>query len=86
MGLKNVFVIITFWLGCPIKGVAFGLFVGDDDGDKVQKIKFVAPSTYLYLIDFWELFVWFSKTGSQKKEDVIILKKLGIFVPSSFRY
>ena len=31
-GLKNVFEIIISWLGWPINGVAFGLFVGDDDG------------------------------------------------------
>ena len=27
-------------------------FVGEDEGDTVQNNKFVAPSTYLYLIDF----------------------------------
>jgi len=31
---------IIFWSGCPIKGVAFGLVVGEDDGDKVQNNKF----------------------------------------------
>jgi hypothetical protein len=30
-----------FWSGWPMNGVAFGLFVGADDGDKVQNIKFV---------------------------------------------
>ena len=45
IGLKNVFEIIMFWFGCPINGVAFGLLVGDDDGDKVQKSKFDVPST-----------------------------------------
>jgi hypothetical protein len=34
-----------FWFGCPINGVAFGLLVGDDDGDNVQNNKFDAPST-----------------------------------------
>ena len=32
IGLKYVFVNIILWLGCPINGVALGLFVGDDDG------------------------------------------------------
>ena len=40
------------WSGCPIYGVAFGLLVGDDDGETVQKIKFVLLSVYLYLIAF----------------------------------
>ena len=37
IGLKYVFEIRTSWFGCPIKGTAFGLFVGADDGDNVQK-------------------------------------------------
>ena len=45
IGLKNVFEIIILWSGDPINGVAFGLFVGDDEGDKVQKIKLDVPST-----------------------------------------
>ena len=65
VGLKYVLDIIIFWSGCPMNGVAFGLFVGDDDGDKVQNIKFVDDSTYLYLIDFWLVLVKFSTTGSQ---------------------
>jgi hypothetical protein len=40
-----------------MNGVALGLFVGDDDGETVQNSKFVAPSTYLYLIDFCDEFV-----------------------------
>ena len=35
---------------------------------------------------FCEVLVRFWVTGSQKKLDVIILKKLGILVPSSFKY
>ena len=31
---------MIFWFGWPINGVAFGLFVGDDDGDSVKNIKF----------------------------------------------
>jgi hypothetical protein len=67
-------------------GVAFGLFVGADDGDTVQNNKFVLLSEYLYLIDFCDEFVKFCTTGSQKNDDVIILKKLGILVPSEFKY
>jgi hypothetical protein len=52
IGLKYVFEIIIFWFGCPINGVEFGLLVGDDDGDRVRKIKLVFPSTYRYLIVF----------------------------------
>ena len=59
-----------------MKGVAFGLLVGDDEGDKVKNNKFEFPSTYLYLIAFCEVFVRFCITGSQKKDEVIILKKL----------
>ena len=49
---EKVLDIIISWSGCPIYGVAFGLFVGDDDGDNVKNIKFASPSTYLYLIAF----------------------------------
>jgi hypothetical protein len=72
-----VFEIIIFWLGCPINGVAFGLFVGDDDGDSVRNIKFASPSTYLYLIAFCVVLTSFVTTGSQKKQDVMTLKKFG---------
>ena len=40
-------------------GGALGLLVGDADGDKVQNNKLVLLSTYLYLIDFCEVFVKF---------------------------
>ena len=53
------------WSGCPINGVAFGLFDGDDDGDNVQKIKFVTPLTYWYLTVLVDVFVVFCTTGSQ---------------------
>jgi hypothetical protein len=43
---------IISWSGCPINGVAFGLFVGEEDGDKVKNIKLESQSTYLYLIAF----------------------------------
>ena len=69
-----------------MNGVAFGLLVGDEDGDSVKKIRFEFPSTYLYLIDFWVVFVSFVTTGSQKNDDVTTLKKLGIFEPSGFKY
>jgi hypothetical protein len=52
MGLKNVLDIIMFWSGCPIYGIAFGLFVGAEDGVKVQKTKLVLLSVYRYLIAF----------------------------------
>ena len=75
-----------FWFGCPINGVAFGLFVGDEDGDNVKNIKFELPSTYLYLILFCVVFVSFVTTGSQKNDEVTTLKKFGIFEPSGFSY
>ena len=44
VGLKNVFVITTDCPGCPINGVAFGLFVGAVDGDnKPNKIRINSP-------------------------------------------
>ena len=69
----GIFVITIFWLGAPIKGVAFGLVDGDDEGVNVQNTKLVVPSEYLYLTDFWRVFVKFCVTGSQKKDEVIIL-------------
>jgi hypothetical protein len=48
-----------------MNGVAFGLLVGDDDGESVQNTKLVVPSVYLYLIDFCDVFVRFCITGSQ---------------------
>ena len=54
-----MFVMIIFWFGCPMYGIALGLLVGDDVGDRVQKTKLVVPSTYLYLIDFCDVFVRF---------------------------
>ena len=33
IGLKYVLLIIISWFGCPINGVAFGLLVGEEDGD-----------------------------------------------------
>ena len=30
---------IILWFGCPMNGVAFGLFVGEADGDNVQNNK-----------------------------------------------
>ena len=73
IGLKKVFVIIILWFGWPIKGVDDGLFVGEDEGDNVQNIKSAPPSTYLYLIFFWDELTCSVTTGSQKNEDVIIL-------------
>ena len=35
------------WSGCPMNGVAFGLLVGDDEGDNVKNKRFAEPSTYL---------------------------------------
>ena len=67
-------------------GVAFGLVVGEDDGDNVKNIKFELLSTYLYRIDFCWVLTWFVTTGSQKKFDVTILKKFGTLVPSLFKY
>jgi hypothetical protein len=84
--LKKVLVMIIFWSGWPINGVAFGLFVGEDEGDNVRNIKFEFPSTYLYRIAFWVVFTSLVTTGSQKKLDVTTLKKLGILDPSEFRY
>ena len=86
IGLKKVLLITIFWFGCPINGIEFGLLVGAEDGDNVQKIKFVLFSVYLYLIAFCEVFVRFCTIGSQKNEDVIILKKLAILEPSVFKY
>ena len=45
IGLKNVLDNIILCAGCPINGVAFGLFVGDDEGDTVKNIKLDTPST-----------------------------------------
>ena len=73
IGLKYELEIIIFWFGWPIKGVAFGLFEGALDGVNVQNIKSLPCSTYLYLIAFWELFVRFVITGSQKNDEVIIV-------------
>ena len=42
IGLKKVFVIITFCPGCPINGIALGLFDGALVGVSVQNIKFVS--------------------------------------------
>ena len=78
--------IIILWFGCPIYGIAFGLFVGAVEGVNVQNTKFVLLSVYRYLIAFAEEFVKFCTTGSQKNDEVINLKKLGIFVPSEFKY
>ena len=58
LGLKKVFVIITFCPGCPINGIAFGLLDGALVGVSVQKIKSPA-SLYLYLIAFWFVLVKF---------------------------
>jgi hypothetical protein len=59
IGLKYVFEIRTSWFGCPIKGTAFGLFVGADDGDNVQKTKLVLLSVYRYLTAFCDVLVKF---------------------------
>ena len=59
-----------------MKGVALGLFDGEEEGETVQNNKLVAPSTYLYLIAFCELFVKFSTTGSQKKDEVEALLQI----------
>ena len=61
------------WFGWPVNGVAFGLFVGAEDGESVQNSKSLAFSKYLYLITFCDVFTWSVMTGSQKNEDVIIL-------------
>ena len=41
------------------KVFALGLFVGAEDGDNVQKIKFVLFSAYRYLIAFCDVLVRF---------------------------
>ena len=65
-----MFVIITFCPGCPMNGMALGLFDGALVGDNVQNIKFVCLFVYTYLGDTWFGFVRLAVTASQKKLDV----------------
>jgi len=69
-----------------MNGIALGLLDGALVGVRVQKTKLVCLFVYTYLGDIWFGFDRFAVTGSQKKFDVTILKKLCIFSSFSCKY